>query len=110
MLGPDGEVIMTGNLKNPGGEDIEYQAPQTRVAVARQRSAVAIWATETRTPVNAKDSGERWRVEVVSELPVGAPPPEIEALVLTAASHIASSTKGAVKVPVPLVRLTANAP
>ena len=108
MLGPDGEVIMTGNLKNPGGEDIEYQAPQTRVSVARQRSAVAIWATATRAPVDANDSGERWRVEVVSELPADAPPPEIEALVLTAVSHIASNTKGPTKVPVPPVRVAAK--
>ena len=101
MIGPDGEVIMTGNLASLIGEDSTDRPELPSRTVLRLRNVLALWATATTPPQDAADDGELWRVEVLSDLPADDPPPDFDTLVSTAAQHIAQQTDGQREIPAP---------
>ncbi|MCF3651629.1 hypothetical protein [Synoicihabitans lomoniglobus] len=101
ILGPEGEVIMTGNLASPIGEDSTEPPLVANRTVLRLRNVLAIWATTTAAPTNADDDGELWRVEIMSDLPGDAPPPSFDTLLGTAIEHLGQRTDGLREIPLP---------
>ncbi len=101
MLGPEGEVIMTGNLGSSVTDDESFEPAVPTRTVLRQRNVLAIWATDTAPPQDAADQGELWRVEVMSDLPAQATPPDFSTLVDTAIQNLAQNTDGLQSVPPP---------
>lgn len=101
VIDPDGKIIMTGSLGSSIGEDSTEIPRVVQRTVLRKRNVLALWATDTAPPANADDDGELWRVEIMSDSPADAPPPDFDTLVSTAIQHIAQPTDGLREIPMP---------
>ncbi len=101
MIGPEGEVIMTGNLGSSAADEASFQPNVPTRTVLRQRNVLAIWATDTAPPQNAEDDGELWRVEVMTDQPAPSPAPAFATLVDTALQHLAQDSNGLQTLPLP---------
>ncbi len=86
VMGPSGEIILTGDLKR---QQIEQVLANSRRLVVLQRiNRLLIRALETPLPTDPKDVNIRWRVDVVSKLPLYKPAPPMEKLVEAALDHL----------------------
>ena len=86
VMGPSGEIILTGDLKRQQIEQV--LARSRRLVVLRRINRLLIRALETPIPTDPEDVKIRWRVDVVSELPLDKPAPPMEKLVETALYHL----------------------
>ena len=83
VMGPSGEIILTGALKR---QQMERDLPMK--VVGQRINRLVIRALEAPIPTDPEDVKIRWRVEVVSELPLYKPAPPMEKLVEAALDHL----------------------
>ncbi len=84
VMGPSGEIMYTGDLKR---EQMERDLPMKKV-VGQRINRLVIRALEAPIPTDPEDVKIRWRVDVVSELPLDKPAPPMEKLVEAALDHL----------------------
>ncbi|WP_221031412.1 hypothetical protein [Actomonas aquatica] len=101
ILGPEGEVIMTGNLGDNVTDEARFDSNIPQRTVLRQRNVLALWATRTTSPAHADDDGELWLVEAMSDQPAGDPPTPFPVLVDLALQNLGTDTHGPQTVPLP---------
>ena len=83
VMGPSGEIILTGALKR---QQMERDLPMK--VVGQRINRLVIRALEAPIPTDPEDVKIRWRVDVVSELPLYKPAPPMEKLVEAALDHL----------------------
>lgn len=101
MLGPDGEVIMTGDLASSVTDETDYGSTVVSREVVRRRNVLAVWTVATSPPDDATDDGEIWRVEVEHAFESRTESPDFSVLVAAAAEHLATRTEGSRELPLP---------